>query len=263
MTGLGSGLPQTRFRFLGDSILPGLLLLALFAPSPSSAKPLGDSRVSSDEPAGGTFLSCKRPKPGKPPGDRFWISGLTWSPKLKPVVPGYVKWPSASFELTPAGSGLSFAGNGLPEGTPTGHFPAAEARRLGAFPESQRSIVEHTVGGAVPRPVKARRPGCVSPSRPLGISVNGVPLLPPVDRRGRDLVARELTDSCGGGVTSGGLYAYRGLPACLDSGPGHSALIGYARDGYPIFGPRGAGGKRVSRKRLDDCGGHAHSVNLG
>jgi hypothetical protein len=49
-------------------------------------------------------------------------------------------------------------------------------------------------------------------------------------------------DASGGGhPTNGGLYHYHATPFTLyvDPGTGHSAIIGYAFDGFPIYGPFG------------------------
>ena len=56
---------------------------------------------------------------------------------------------------------------------------------------------------------------------------------------------KSLLDDCGGGVQADvnvenvGSYNYKALPVCLhsvDTGA-HSPLLGFARDGYPIYGP--------------------------
>jgi hypothetical protein len=41
---------------------------------------------------------------------------------------------------------------------------------------------------------------------------------------------------------------------------GHSALVGYALDGFGIFGPYDTGGKPLTSADLDDCHGHTHAV---
>lgn len=41
---------------------------------------------------------------------------------------------------------------------------------------------------------------------------------------------------------------------------GHSPLVGYALDGFGIFGPRGVDGKMVTNAELDACHGHIHPV---
>jgi hypothetical protein len=41
---------------------------------------------------------------------------------------------------------------------------------------------------------------------------------------------------------------------------GHAALVGYALDGFGIFGHYGEGGKPLSSADLDDCHGHTHMI---
>ena len=41
---------------------------------------------------------------------------------------------------------------------------------------------------------------------------------------------------------------------------GHSPLVGYALDGFGIFGPRGENGQMVTNAELDKCHGHTHPV---
>jgi len=56
-----------------------------------------------------------------------------------------------------------------------------------------------------------------------------------------------------------GNYHYHGLPACVtsqvdtDGGPSH--IIGFAFDGFPIYGQRDIDGKTVKPKELDRCNG--------
>jgi hypothetical protein len=40
----------------------------------------------------------------------------------------------------------------------------------------------------------------------------------------------------------------------------HSDLIGYALDGYGVFGQLGEGGRRLANGDLDECHGHTHAI---
>lgn len=58
-------------------------------------------------------------------------------------------------------------------------------------------------------------------------------------------------------------YHYHGYSwKCLDQGkPGEpSPLVGYALDGFGIYGPRGADGKLVTNAQLDECHGRVGEV---
>jgi len=69
-------------------------------------------------------------------------------------------------------------------------------------------------------------------------------------------------DMCGGHSTGGGKYHYHFVPSCLvtdadaanPTGTGHSAQIGWALDGFPVYGPLYTGGVDAS-DYVDDCGG--------
>jgi hypothetical protein len=82
-----------------------------------------------------------------------------------------------------------------------------------------------------------------------------------LDGAGRDAVAHEVMDACGGHPDRSGRYHYHGLPSCIDdAGDGHSALFGYALDGFGIYGRRGDDGAILSNADLDACHGHSHAI---
>jgi hypothetical protein len=45
-----------------------------------------------------------------------------------------------------------------------------------------------------------------------------------------------------------------------DQGKEHSALMGYAFDGFGIYGHRGENGKVLTNADLDACHGHTHEI---
>jgi hypothetical protein len=72
----------------------------------------------------------------------------------------------------------------------------------------------------------------------------------------------ELQDRCHGHPERTGLYHYHDLTPCLSlAGSGHSALAGYAFDGFGIYGPGGLDGRALSNAELDECHGHTHEVD--
>lgn len=116
------------------------------------------------------------------------------------------------------------------------------------------------------------------PSSIIGVAVDGVLIqrsVRPLKRK------KELLDACGGFRTKRGGYVYRGMPLCLlaalnDTTPkdwraveaaaiagtsqawlwprkakNPSPIVGYALDGYPIYGPYGADGKLATN--LNAC----------
>lgn len=75
---------------------------------------------------------------------------------------------------------------------------------------------------------------------PIGVAVNGVVFFNPFDAGMMD--ATSLMDRCCGHPNPFGQYHYHKYPICLnspwaDEGNAHSPLIGWAFDGFPIYGP--------------------------
>lgn len=63
-------------------------------------------------------------------------------------------------------------------------------------------------------------------------------------------------DQCAGHPAPGvGAYHYHGLPVCFASQTGPSKIIGFALDGFPIYGPMDISGVRVPVTALDQCDG--------
>ncbi|KAJ8608378.1 hypothetical protein CTAYLR_008150 [Chrysophaeum taylorii] len=89
----------------------------------------------------------------------------------------------------------------------------------------------------------------LDPKEPIGVAVNGVPFF----------TANSTTlepDACGGIVDDFHRYGYAAMPSCLLRLMGNSTpspLVGFARDGFPIFGPYDASGWLFSNATLDDC----------
>ncbi|GAB4463904.1 MAG: hypothetical protein OHK0029_33280 [Armatimonadaceae bacterium] len=114
----------------------------------------------------------------------------------------------------------------------------------------------------IPRqPQRAAKPTPL-PMGPIGVAVNGVPFYNPYNAEGLDAVSglyAEVFDSCCGHPDQMGRYHYHKYPVCLktpfqDKEGQHSPLIGYAFDGYAIYGPKGENGSVP--KDLDAYNGH-------
>ena len=83
------------------------------------------------------------------------------------------------------------------------------------------------------------------PMGPTGVAINGMVFYNPFDIGMRD--ATDLMDRCCGHPSPDNHYHYHKYPVCVkspfvDEGNGHSPLIGWAFDGYPIYGPYEAKG---------------------
>lgn len=75
---------------------------------------------------------------------------------------------------------------------------------------------------------------------PIGVAVNGVVFFNPFDAGSEEAV--DIMDRCCGHPGPGNEYHYHKYPLCVrspfdDDGNQHSPVIGWAFDGFPIFGP--------------------------
>lgn len=74
-------------------------------------------------------------------------------------------------------------------------------------------------------------------------------------------MAYEIQDDCSGHPEMRGAYHYHSLTPCIeDESEGHSDLVGYAMDGFGIYGPRGEDGETLTNADLDECHGHTHEI---
>jgi hypothetical protein len=104
------------------------------------------------------------------------------------------------------------------------------------------------------------------PFGPIGVAVNGIPFYNPYNAQGRDAVMgpnAEIFDSCCGHPDQMGRYHYHKYPVCVRSpfkeeAGEHSALIGWAFDGFALYGPNGEDGKPPTD--LDECNGHTDAA---
>ena len=107
------------------------------------------------------------------------------------------------------------------------------------------------------------------PMGPTGMASNGVVFFNPFEMEGMNAVegySEVWLDSCCGHPQQSGVYHYHKYPSCVkspfsDDGERHSPIIGFAFDGFPIYGPyEGADLKAMDVKgaaALDVCNGHS------
>ena len=133
---------------------------------------------------------------------------------------------------------------GLPN-HPTGRFPDVDFGIDG----NPNYIQEHNATYYIPLDPKVNPRHIVTaadnsnhalPMGPIGIAVNGVVFFSPFDAGSQD--ATNLMDRCCGHPAPDGTYHYHKYPVCInspwaDEGRAHSPLIGWAFDGFPIYGP--------------------------
>jgi hypothetical protein len=128
---------------------------------------------------------------------------------------------------------------------PTGQFPERLNGRFG----NPSYIQEHDYTYYIPlNPV--HNPSAIAMDRhnanralnmgAIGIAINGVVFYNPFDAGMED--ATDLMDRCCGHPSPDNRYHYHKYPVCvkspfIDEGDEHSPLIGFAFDGFPIYGP--------------------------
>lgn len=241
-----------------------LLLAALGAAHPAAANPaLGDGKYTTTSQEKGYIFSCVSKFGGAGAfRDGEWINeDGTWSPEKKIAVQGSVAWPDASFATSMKGNKLILFGNGLPVGHNTGTFPIASTDPAYNYDRNPGSISAQTIKYSLTNtPKKEKKPSCLSMG-PIGIMNSGVQLFNGLDGQGKDAPAHEIQDSCQGHPERTGAYHYHSLSSCLkDQSSGHSKRLGWAFDGFGIYGKRGQGGKAMTNADLDVCHGHSHKV---
>jgi hypothetical protein len=107
------------------------------------------------------------------------------------------------------------------------------------------------------------------PMGPIGMALNGVVFFNPFEQGGMNAVAgysEVWLDSCCGHPQQTGVYHYHKYPVCVkspfrDDGQQHSPIIGFAFDGFPVYGPW-EGPQQLAKEltgetALDVCNGHS------
>lgn len=225
---------------------------------------LGDDHLSST-PQRGYLMSCSRGNPNAPSAQVQgpWIDGNRVDMDAKISVQGSVDWPSARLSIREEGTTRRIESNGLPTHE-TGIFPIQRSDPAYAYDRNPNEIRAQRIALSLPlNPSVQSHPSCV-PMGVIGYTLTNVALFNAVDARGRDAAAHEVQDRCHGHPERRGVYHYHDLSPCLADNRdanGHSALMGYAIDGFGIYGPyETAGSAQVTNAQLDECHGHVGSV---
>ncbi len=107
------------------------------------------------------------------------------------------------------------------------------------------------------------------PMGPIGMALNGVVFFNPFEAGGLNAVegySEVWLDSCCGHPEQRGVYHYHKYPVCVkspfrDNGRQHSPVIGFAFDGFPVYGPYEVDGvmakDQTGDNALDVCNGHS------
>ncbi|HEV3234942.1 MAG TPA: YHYH protein [Candidatus Dormibacteraeota bacterium] len=243
-------------------------------PSPSSstnpgqstvdpkALPLGDGHVSSSAKAGYVW-SCQTQFGGGGAAKAGpWIQGSAWDSTTKIAVKGTVKWSQAAYTATISGANRVLTTKDVPVNQTTGTFPVAASDPAAAYDRNPNRINSTSSTLTIPaNPAAAVQPTCL-PGGPIGMLIDGVYLFNALDGQGRDAVAHELLDTCGGHPEMTGQYHHHDVPACLQAlANGSSNLVGYAKDGFGIFVDRSSSGGLLTNADLDACHGRTSQIS--
>ncbi len=178
-----------------------------------------------------------------------WVSSSSvLSFASKPVVDGTVSWTSYYKAVISSASRL-LLGNGLTS-LSTGTFPISHSSTAYTYDGNPNSVLTNRFNYAVPaNPTANATPTCL-PGGAIGVTLAGAVLYNPLDANGKDALINEMFDLCEGHPNGSGQYHYHhGSPCFADTGSasGHSSQIGYALDGFGIYGPWGSSGAKVRR----------------
>ena len=225
--------------------------------------PIGDGKYSTSPKVGYVF-SCitnfVNPNQAGARATGAWYNAAagTYDLTIKPTVDGQVSWPS-QFTIMLQGNNRVITGNDLPNHT-TGQYPVSRNDDAYQYDGNPNTIKAQTLQLTLPAtPTLNAQPTCVGGT--VGVMLSGSYIFSAFDAGGRDAVAHELQDACGGHPQQAGVYHYHSLSPCAsDAALGHSALVGYALDGFGIYGPHGEKGTALTNADLDECHGHTHEI---
>lgn len=226
---------------------------------------IGDGRIST-RPTVGSVWSCRTRFGGDGIGGAQasgnWIhTDGTYDLTAKPTVDGSVDWLS-QFNIQLKNGIREIIGNRLPK-DPTGNFPISPNDDAYVYDRNPNSITPANYQVNLPTVPKVAESAFCLPLGEIGVLVNGGYFFSALDAVGKDAVAHEIQDQCQGHPEVTGAYHYHSVTTCLEnqnSGKGHSALVGYAFDGFGIYGHRGENGQELINSELDACHGHTHKI---
>ena len=221
----------------------------------------------SDAPEVGSVWSCGIPSDSGIGGAHAtgpWIdlNAGTFDSTAKVLVDGDVDW-DGEFEVVVMGDKRVLMGNQLPTTHATGIYPVASSDDAYQYDRNPNTISEQNLNLEVPAlPTIAKSPSCLNMGA-IGIMRTGVVFFNALDAVARDAAAYETQDACEGHPETTGEYHYHNLSQCvaeLDNEEGHSLLMGYAFDGFGLYGHRGEDGEELTNADLDECHGHTHEI---
>jgi len=264
-----------RGRLLRTGLAVAALSVAMAAPVAAhgnssdedtdlTSLPVGETVT---EPTVGGLWSCQTTfNGGGAQTEGPWFNGDgTWDATAKYTVDGDVEWPDSEFSVTRDGATRTISTTDTPTNHTTGEFPVSQDDDAYSVDRNPNSIATQDFTFEIDAtPELADEPSCAGGE--VGILKSGVLVFNAVDAGGRDAVAYEVQDACDGHPQQSGVYHYHSVSDCvledLDSSTGHSKLVGWALDGFGIYGNRGEDGEELFSADLDECHGHTHEVKF-
>lgn len=233
-------------------------------------------------PFGGSSILRRDQGETDPLSEHLWLCGVpvdgagnadasdwtnadgTWDYNRKPMVEGSVNW-SSELEINLDGNGKRIiSGNSLPD-HPTGVFPIDPESLAYQYDRNRNEILAREILFEFDEvPQVASESSCVTFGA-AGISLTGSVIYHGASTLGNDAAAHEILDSYGGHSDGTNTYHYHYPTQNLQDHihlheEGHSALMGYMKDGFGIYGPYDDDGHLLWSKDLDECHGHTHPV---
>ena len=228
--------------------------------------PVGDDYFTNDTPKVDYLFSCDPVNPSAPGSTKSKITWIdfknkTWNFFEKYWLPKGEFSPAAgSYSESVIGNQRIIQSNNMPTGGNIGDWPMSNYSDLTAIDRNPGVPAPEDTKFSLPlNPSKAASPSCASLGA-VGIMKNGVVIYHAADARGEDAVANEIVDEFGGHPAKS-QYHYHFIPEHVDTEflpNGHSGIVGFIIDGFPIYGYLGNGGIEMTNDDLDVCHGHEH-----
>jgi hypothetical protein len=209
----------------------------------------------------------------------FYAASAASAPKSVTTVKAIkaAKW-NPTVKLTYSKSSVLMQPTGIPNHSRDAYY---------AVPISQDVVVpDSTTAKIVKDPTKAQSYKFTIPTTPqytsavtatslgsIGVMISGAVIYNPFEGDNKTVamannftitnsqgITASFVDKCAGHpIPDSGAYHYHGLSTCVTAKvdkigkPSH--LIGFALDGFPIYGDRDINGKQITAKNLDQCNG--------
>lgn len=224
---------------------------------PAGALPVGDG-LTALTPTQGELMSCVTSFAKTVSHTGPWIQGSYWYPAQKVAVEGSVNW-IGDTQVSTAASTTTIISNNLPD-EPSGIFPIQTTDPAYQYDTNPNAIEPQNIDLTFPADPKVAASATCVPMGMIGFAVNGVAIYDAVDDAGDDAVAHETQDSCDAHPQSAGQYHYHGPSGCMPNEM-TSGLVGYALDGFGIYGEKDlTTGKVLHDTDLDACHGTTSAI---